>query len=71
MEAILETFSSLKGSQAKPALELLVSASYWLGVPTSKSQANFDKYPTLGDQYQTLIQNLVDRLTKEGAVVII
>jgi len=37
VQAILETFKSVNGTGAKAALELHVTASYWLGVPTTST----------------------------------
>ena len=55
----------------KPALRVPMTASYWLGVVTNSSKANFDKYPELGKQYQTMISKIVEEFTGMGAVVIL
>ena len=48
-----------------------MTASYWLGVVTSSSKSNFDRFPDLGDQYQAMISAIVEEFTGMGAVVIL
>jgi hypothetical protein len=51
MNALLGYFAEIKDEGVKPALRIPLTASYWLGVETQASKANFEKYPKLGDQY--------------------
>ena len=48
VDAVKGYFSQISSSGVKPALRVPMTASYWLGVPTSASQSNFNKYPNLG-----------------------
>ena len=48
-----------------------MTASYWLGIVTSSSKSNFDRFPDLGDQYQAMISAIVEEFTGMGAVVIL
>ena len=54
-----------------PTLRVPLAASAWLGTPTNCTATARAKYPNLGQQYQTLIKNLVTRFTKEEIVVIL
>ena len=48
-----------------------MTASYWLGIETNAAKANMDKYPNLGNQYQTMIKKIVEEMTSIGAVVVL
>ena len=69
--AVLNYFSQITTTGAKPVLRVPMTASYWLNVKTKAASANMEKYPDLSGQYQTMITNMVERFTKEGAVVIL
>ena len=55
----------------KPVLRIPMTASYWLNISTKASSANFTRFYDLGDQYKTLISNMVSTFTEAGAVVIL
>lgn len=71
VDAVLAYMKDVSGTGVKPALRLPMTASYWLGVETNAAKANMDKYPSLGDQYQTMISKMVDAFTSQGVVVIL
>jgi hypothetical protein len=69
--AIIPILKQAASSSVIPGVRIPMTASSWLGVETQASKANMDKYPKLGDQYQTLIADLVKTYTSEGIVVIL
>jgi hypothetical protein len=68
---MLSYLDQLTDPGVKGAIRIPMTASYWLGIETNASKANFEKYPNLGGQYQTMISNMVDAFTSKGHVVIL
>ena len=60
-----------KAPGVMPALRVPLNASSWLGVETTASAQALEWWPTLTEQYRTLIKKLVKRFTDEDIVVIL
>lgn len=71
VSAIVGIVTQAKADGIVPAIRIPLTASYWMGVPTKAASANFNKYPNLGNQYQTLIEALVANYTASGVVPIL
>ena len=63
--AAIGYLTEVTGPGVMPTFRVPLAASAWLGTPTNCTATARAKYPNLGQQYQTLIKNLVTRFTKE------
>ena len=62
--AAIEYLTQVTGPGVMPTLRVPLTASAWLGIETDCTADAWAKYPNLGQQYRTLIQNLVTRFTQ-------
>ena len=69
--ALIGYLVQAKAPGVMPALRVPLNASSWLGVETAASAQALEWWPTLTDQYRTLIQKLVTRFTSEDIIVIL
>lgn len=69
--AIQGILKQAKGANTMPVVRIPLTASSWLGVQTAASKANMQKWPDLGQQYRTLITNLVNNYTAAGIAAIV
>jgi len=68
---IIDNLMAIASDSVVPAVRIPLTASSWLGVNTSASAGNREKYPNLGQQYQGFISDLVDTYTSYGIVTIL
>lgn len=69
--SLVDTLAEVAGNTVVPALRIPLTASSWLGVNTSASWENIQKYPNLHLQYRTFIENFVNEFTSRGMVAIL
>ena len=70
-DAAIGYLSEVTGDGVMPTFRVPLCATSWLGIETESAKVAMAKYPNLGQQYQTLISNLVDRFTDAGIIVIL
>lgn len=68
---IIDTLAEVASDSVVPAVRIPLTASSWLGVNTSASSENMNKYPNLHLQYQGFVADLVKEYTTRGIVAIL
>jgi len=71
VSAMIGLMKNPKTANTMPVIRMPLTASSYLGVKTSASSNNMNRFPNLGAQYQTLVKNLVELYTSKGVVVIL
>ena len=68
--ALLDTLVTAQAPGVVPVVRVPLTASSWLGAPTKASAGNAAKYPQLGAQYRSFVQQLIGNYTARGIVAI-